>query len=85
VASEAELDDKTGGELLLGGMNTELQNAWGASSEEYEDLEVLAQWAIRKKNQAGDSQTYPRITTNKEHPKGNCHATKPRQDISTHQ
>jgi len=48
VASEAELDDSTGGELLLGGMNTELQNAWGASSEEYEDLEALAQWAIRK-------------------------------------
>jgi len=30
-------------------MNTELQNAWGASSEEYEDLEALAQWAIWKK------------------------------------
>jgi len=48
VASEAELDDSTGGELLLGGMIAELQNAWGASSEEYEDLEALAQWAIRK-------------------------------------
>jgi len=48
VASEAELDDSTAGELLLGGMITELQNAWGASSEEYEDLETLAQWAIRK-------------------------------------
>jgi len=29
-------------------MIAELQNAWGASSEEYEDLEALAQWAIRK-------------------------------------
>jgi len=48
VASQAELDDSTGGVLLLGGMITELQNAWGASSEEYEDLEALAQWAIRK-------------------------------------
>jgi len=48
VASGAELDDSTGGELLLGGMNTELQNAWRASSEDYEDLEVLAQWAIQK-------------------------------------
>jgi len=48
VAREAELDDSTGGELLLGGMVTELQNAWGASSEEYKDLEALAQWAIRK-------------------------------------
>ena len=48
VASEAELDDSTGGELLLGGMIIELQNTWGASSEEYEDLEALAQWAIRK-------------------------------------
>jgi len=38
VASEAELDDSTGGELLLGGMNIDLQNAWGASSEEYEDV-----------------------------------------------
>ena len=43
-----ELDDSTGGELLLGGMIAELQKAWGASSEEYEDLETLAQWAIRK-------------------------------------
>jgi len=48
VASEAELDDSTGGELLLGGMITELQNARGASSEEYEDFETLPQWAIRK-------------------------------------
>jgi len=29
-------------------MLAELQNAWGASSEEYKDLEGLAQWAIRK-------------------------------------
>ena len=48
VASEAELNDSTGGELLLGEMITELQNAWGASSEEYENLETLVQWAIRK-------------------------------------
>jgi len=48
LASEAELEDSTGRELPLGGMNTELQNAWGASSEEYKNLEVLAQWAIRK-------------------------------------
>jgi len=34
VASEAELDDSTGGELLQGGMIAALQNAWGASSEE---------------------------------------------------
>jgi len=48
VACEAELDDSTGGELLLGGMIAELQNAWGASSEEYEDLETPAEWVIRK-------------------------------------
>jgi len=47
AASEAELDDWTGGELLLGVMKSELQYAWGASSEEYKYLEVLAQWAIR--------------------------------------
>jgi len=29
-------------------MIAELQNAWGATSEEYEDLETLAQWEIRK-------------------------------------
>jgi len=49
VASEAKLDDSTGGEVLLRGMDTELQNAWGASSEEYQDLDVLAQGAMRKK------------------------------------
>jgi len=48
VASKAELDDSTGGELHLGGMIAELQNAGGASSEEYEDLETLAQSALRK-------------------------------------
>jgi len=48
VASEAELDETSGGELLLGGMNTELQNAWEANSDEYESTEVLASWAIRK-------------------------------------
>src|SRR6195952_463438 len=48
VASKAKLDDSTGGELLLGGMSTELQNAGGASSDECESTEVLAQWAIRK-------------------------------------
>ena len=48
MASEAELDDSTGGVLLLGGMIAELQNTWGASSEEYEALEALAPWAIRK-------------------------------------
>ena len=48
MGSKARLDDSTGGELLLGGMVTELQNALGASSEEYEDLEALAQWAIQK-------------------------------------
>jgi len=50
VASEAELGDSTGGELLLGGMIAELQNAWGTSSEEYTNLETLAQWAIRKES-----------------------------------
>jgi len=38
----------TGGEPLLAGMNTELQNAWGASSEEYEGLVAQALWAICK-------------------------------------
>jgi len=50
VASEAELDDSMGGELLLGGMIREIQNAWGVSSEDYEYLEALAEWAIRKES-----------------------------------
>jgi len=49
VASEAELDSSTGGELLQGGMITELQNAWGDSCDEYENLEALAQWATSAK------------------------------------
>jgi len=48
VASEAELDDLTGGELVLGGRNTELQNCGSTSSDEYESTEVRAQWAIWK-------------------------------------
>ena len=30
MASEAELDGSSGGKLLLGETNTELQNTWGA-------------------------------------------------------
>ena len=48
MASEAPLEDSIGQEQLLGGMKTELQNGWGASSEEDVDLEALAQWAIWK-------------------------------------
>jgi len=43
VAREAELDYSTVVELLLREMNTELQKAWGASSEEYQNIELLAQ------------------------------------------
>jgi len=48
VPSEDELDDSTGGQVLLGGMKTELQNTRGASSEEYEERETLAEWVIWK-------------------------------------
>jgi len=48
MASEAELDDSSGGELLWGVMTKDLQNGRRASSEEYQDLETLAEWAIRK-------------------------------------
>ena len=48
VASETELDDSTAGEWLLGGMITDLQNAWGASSDKYTSTEALANWAIEK-------------------------------------
>ena len=48
VASETELDDSTAGEWLLGGMNPEIQNAWGASSDKYTNITALANWAIEK-------------------------------------
>jgi len=84
VASEAELDDSTGGELLPGAMITELQNALRASSAEYECLEALAPMGNPEGNQVDDSHTYPRIAINKKRPTGNHHTTKPRRDISTH-
>jgi len=49
VTSEAKWDHSTGEESLLGGMNTKLHNARGASSKEYDDLHNLGQWAIGKK------------------------------------
>jgi len=42
LASEAKLEDSTGGELILGGMNTELQTVWGAGSDKNNSREVLA-------------------------------------------
>jgi hypothetical protein len=48
IASEAELDDSTSEEWLLTGMSRELQDAWGADSDEFEGTEELARWAIRK-------------------------------------
>ena len=48
MASEKGLDDSTAGEWLLGGMNSELQNAWGASSDKYTNITAFANWAIDK-------------------------------------
>ena len=48
VASETGLDDSTASEWLLGRMNSELQNAWGASSDKYTNITALANWAIEK-------------------------------------
>ena len=48
VASKTELDDSTAGEWLLGRMNSELQNAWGALSDKYTNITALANWAIEK-------------------------------------
>ena len=48
ISSEAELDDATEGEWLLAGMTTALQNAWGADSNIYEDVDTLARWAMDK-------------------------------------
>jgi len=83
VASEAELDDSTGGELLLGGMTVELQNAWGASSEESADLENPSPMGNQEGDQVGNGQAYPRIATDKKRPTRNDHTTKPRWDIPT--
>jgi len=63
---------------------TELQNAWGASSEEYEGLEALAQWAIRKETKLGTVQhiqgststkNIPRETTTPRNPDGTYRPT----------
>jgi len=60
-------------------MIAELQNAWGASSEEYEDLEVLAQWAIQKETklatvrhiqESPSAKNSPRETTIPRNPDG---------------
>ena len=51
VSSEAVLDDATEGEWLLAGMTTALQNAWGADSNTYEDVNTLARWAMEKEIQ----------------------------------
>ena len=48
VASETGLDDSIAGEWLLGGMNLELQNAWGASSNKYTNITAFTNWAIEK-------------------------------------
>ena len=48
VSSEAELDDPTEGEWLLAGMTTALQNAWGAHSNTYEEVDTLARLAMEK-------------------------------------
>ena len=48
LSMEAEIDDSIEGELLLAGMTTTLQNAWGADSNIYEDCDTLARWAMEK-------------------------------------
>ena len=48
VASETGLEDSTAGKWLLGGMSSELANAWGASSDKYTNITALANWAIEK-------------------------------------
>ena len=48
VSNKAELDDSTEGECLLAGMTTALQNAWGADSNTYQDVDTLARWAMEK-------------------------------------
>jgi len=42
VTSEAELEDAPGGEWLLTGMNTKVQDTWGADSEEFSRTDTLA-------------------------------------------
>jgi len=83
VASEAELDDSTGGELHLGGMIAELQNAWGATSEEYADLENASPMGDQEGDEISNGQAHPRIAIDKKHPTRNNQTTKPGWDIPT--
>jgi len=83
VASEAELDDSTGGELPLAGMIAELPNAWGASSEEYEDRETLAEWAMRKETKLATVREIQGSPLTKKRRTRNDHTTKRGLDIPT--
>jgi len=83
VLSEVELDDSTGGELLLGGMIAELKNAWGASREEYEDLENPSPMGNYEGDQVSKGHAYPRISTDKKRPTRINHTTKPGLNIPT--
>ena len=71
VASKTGLDDSTAGEWLLGGMNSELQNARGASRDKYTTIAALANWAIEKETKLatvrhiqGHKTTIPMENTN---------------------
>jgi len=77
------LDDSTGGELLLGEMIAQLQNAWGASREEYEDLETLAKWAIQKESKLATVKHIQGSPHDKKCPTRKNQITKPGWDIPT--
>jgi len=85
VASEGESEDSTGGELLLGGMITELQNAWRSSSEEYKDLQALAQWAIRKETKLASVRHIQGSPSTKNIQRETTTPRKPRWDIQARQ
>lgn len=83
TAREAELDNSTAGEWLLSGRNTELQDSWGAVSNEYKGMAKLVQWAIRKETKLVTGRHIQRDRSNKgtTTPLNNNRPQKPKRDI----
>ena len=55
---------------MLAGMNPTLQNAWGMDSNTYEDVDMLARWAMEKETKVA-------MIKNVQHGRGADHKATP--------
>jgi len=51
ITSTAQMDNATISELLIAGMKKELQQAWILAEQDKDDVEAIALWAIKKKQE----------------------------------